>query len=233
MNPQRFGSGSSDSSWTDLGRERDRPGGNPLSVLGQPRVFTGATTLKQCNDARGTSDPAAPIEWQRMEGCPPNVESDQLATFLLENMSQCRAQLYVTPEGMIVVDFRPGDVDVADLYKKTNIGELYGDIWEMPADKNDKNPTQAVETKALNKDPAPWLIRRGWNTEGEPVRTVEQDQAHYTPSAGNGTTRGLDLFEPEVVDHAMYGFIDGSGVYDRPNFGSWATQGAKARASNG
>ena len=173
MNPQRFGSGSSDSSWTDLGRDRDRPGENPLSALGQPRVFAGTTTLKQCNDARGTSHPAAPIEWPRMEGCPPNVESEQLATFLLEAMSQRRAQLYVTPEGMIVVDFRAGDVGADDLYKKTNIGQLYGEVWEMPVDKNSKGLTEAAETKALNKDPPPWLIRRGWNAHGEPVRTVE------------------------------------------------------------
>ena len=120
MNPQRFGSNSSDGSWVRVGEDRDRTNENPLSALGQPRIISGTTTLKQCNTARGTSDPAGSVEWPHVEGCPPNVESDELASFMYESVSQCKAQIHVHPEGAIVVDFRQ-KMSVDTMLKRRNL----------------------------------------------------------------------------------------------------------------
>ena len=150
------------------------------------------------------------------------MESEKLFNFINEATRVCKAQLYVNPDGMIFIDFRRSTMSVKQMYQETQIGELYGAIWEMPYDKSG-HYSSVAENKIMSKQLPPWLIRRSRNEHYEPLQSVEEDQRIRTPSDGAGSLIGPDVYKPEIVDYAMYGFVDGSGVLTNPRVPHWAT----------
>ena len=131
---------------------------------GKPRFLSGTTTLRQSNEALADDDPrknkdAAPVEWHYVEGCPPNVESEKLFNFIGEAVRVCKALVFVNPDGMVFVDFRRSLMTVKEMYSDTELGGLYGAIWEMPYDSHKYSPSS--ENRILGQPLPPWLIRRG------------------------------------------------------------------------